>query len=112
MTNYYHLLVREIENIERIKGPGSSILINVLMGQPPEASRSELARPAPLSQAPRLVAIGKPEELLRRRSDIRVAERSLAVATAQIGIFTADLFPQLVGRNSEAYSAAIKIVRS
>jgi outer membrane protein, multidrug efflux system len=36
--------------------------ISVLMGQPPEVSRSELARPAPLPQAPRLVAIGKPEE--------------------------------------------------
>lgn len=42
------------------------------------------------------MAIGKPEKLLRRRPDIHLAERSLAAATAQIGIFTADLFPRVV----------------
>jgi multidrug efflux system outer membrane protein len=80
--------------------------LSVLRGQPPAASRSELARPAPLPQAPRLVAIGKPEELLRRRSDIRVAERSLAAATAQIGILTADLFPRVVFLGNVALEAS------
>ncbi len=39
--------------------------------------------------------IGDPESLLRRRPDIRVAERQLAAATARVGIATADLFPRL-----------------
>ena len=41
------------------------------------------------------VAIGHPADLLRRRPDIRAAERQLAAATARVGIATADLFPRL-----------------
>lgn len=41
------------------------------------------------------LALGNPEALLRRRPDIRSAERSLAAATARIGVATADLFPRV-----------------
>jgi multidrug efflux system outer membrane protein len=41
------------------------------------------------------IPIGRPEDLLRRRPDIRIAERNLAGATARVGIATADLFPRL-----------------
>lgn len=41
------------------------------------------------------LAVGDPEALMRRRPDIRAAERQLAAATARIGVATADLFPQL-----------------
>ena len=41
------------------------------------------------------MATGRPEDLLRRRPDIREAERRLAAATARIGVATADLFPKL-----------------
>jgi outer membrane protein TolC len=36
-----------------------------------------------------------PPDLLRRRPDVRRAERQLAAATAQIGVQTAELFPKL-----------------
>ena len=39
--------------------------------------------------------IGDPAELLRRRPDVRSAERTLAAATARTGVATADLFPRL-----------------
>lgn len=41
------------------------------------------------------VDAGLPLDLLRRRPDIHEAERSLAGATARIGVATADLFPQV-----------------
>jgi NodT family efflux transporter outer membrane factor (OMF) lipoprotein len=41
-----------------------------------------------------VVPIGLPSELLRRRPDVREAERQLASDTAQIGVSTAELFPK------------------
>jgi multidrug efflux system outer membrane protein len=42
-----------------------------------------------------LNAIGTPEQLLRRRPDVRVAERRLAAATARVGVAMGDLFPKV-----------------
>ncbi len=69
--------------------------LGVLTGQQPTALEPELSEPMPLPHTPNLVAIGSPEDLLRRRPDIRVAERNLAAATALIGVATADLFPRV-----------------
>lgn len=67
----------------------------VLLGQrpaeleiPAEPDREGVAFATPLP-------IGDPAELLRRRPDIRAAERSLAAATARTGVVAADLFPRL-----------------
>jgi NodT family efflux transporter outer membrane factor (OMF) lipoprotein len=40
------------------------------------------------------VPVGLPSDLLRRRPDIRRAERELAAGTARVGEATADLFPR------------------
>lgn len=69
--------------------------ISVLCGQPPTAFKSELLVPQPLNMGPTNLAISNPTELLRRRPDIRAAERSLAAATASIGVEVANLFPAL-----------------
>ena len=69
--------------------------LGVLTGQPPTALESELAPASPIPALPALVNIGNPADLLRRRSDIRSAESSLAAATARIGVQTADLFPRV-----------------
>lgn len=67
-----------------------------LTGQAPSAMPpSGFSCPA----APRLerpVPIGEGTGLLRRRPDIRQAERALAAATARIGVATADLYPRIV----------------
>jgi multidrug efflux system outer membrane protein len=67
----------------------------VLLGEPPTRFVLEAPAPAPLDKLPPMIAIGKPEDLLRRRPDIRRAERGLAASTARIGVATADLFPRL-----------------
>ncbi|MDO9104557.1 MAG: efflux transporter outer membrane subunit [Methylovulum sp.] len=69
--------------------------LSVLTGQLPGALAQQLAAPAPLPKIPKTIHIGDPAELLRRRPDIRIAERSLAAATERIGIATADLFPRV-----------------
>jgi outer membrane protein, multidrug efflux system len=73
--------------------------LGVLMGRGPEALVAELEQPAPLPGLPELVTLGRPQELLRRRPDTRVAERELAAATARIGVATADLFPHVTFRS-------------
>jgi multidrug efflux system outer membrane protein len=69
--------------------------IGVLTGQPPAALAEDLARAAPPRALPALGAIGDPAQLLRRRSDLRAAERDLAAATARVGVATADLYPRI-----------------
>jgi multidrug efflux system outer membrane protein len=80
--------------------------LSVLIGEQPTALTAELSEAKPLVALPTLVAIGKPEELLRRRPDIRAAERTLAAATARIGVATADLFPRVTFNGSIGLEAA------
>ncbi len=68
--------------------------IGVLLGQEPSGLEAELRAAAALPAAPPDLPVGLPSELLRRRPDIRKAERELAAATARIGVATADLFPR------------------
>ena len=69
--------------------------LGVLTGRKPGALRETLAPSATLPEIPRIAAVGDPAGLLRRRPDIRVAERELAASTARIGVAVADLFPRV-----------------
>ncbi len=65
----------------------------VLLGQPPGSLAEILAKPEPVPVAPLAVAVGVPAEVLRRRPDVRRAERQLAAQTAQVGVATAARYP-------------------
>ncbi len=70
--------------------------LSVLVGDEPGALTRELSA-VPAEEPPPLPAeipVGLPSDLLRRRPDVRRAERELAAATAKVGVATAGLFPQ------------------
>lgn len=67
----------------------------VLVGETPAALDADLAAVGPIPVAPLDVAVGVPAETLRRRPDIRRAERQIAVQSALVGVTTAQLYPQL-----------------
>jgi NodT family efflux transporter outer membrane factor (OMF) lipoprotein len=67
----------------------------VLLGTYSGAIEEELKRSGKLPRIPQRLRPGVPVDLLRRRPDIRQAERDLAGATARIGVATADLFPSV-----------------
>jgi multidrug efflux system outer membrane protein len=79
--------------------------ISVLTGREPGALLAELTPSADLPPVPAFTAVADPATLLRRRPDIRIAERSLAAATARIGVAVADLFPRVTFTGSIGYAA-------
>jgi multidrug efflux system outer membrane protein len=64
-----------------------------------------LAPTKPLPAPPALVAVGDPLQWLRRRPDIRAAERRLASATAQVGVAESDFLPHLSLTGSFGYTS-------
>jgi multidrug efflux system outer membrane protein len=79
--------------------------IEVLTGRRPGQLTDLLGPTAPMPVLPTSLAIDDPAAMLRRRPDVRVAERQLAATSARIGIATADLFPRLTLNGSLGLSA-------
>jgi NodT family efflux transporter outer membrane factor (OMF) lipoprotein len=77
----------------------------VLTGREPGALDDALSPAAAVPAPPAAVAVGDPAALLRRRPDIRQAERTLAEANASIGQHTADLFPKVTLLGAVGYTA-------
>jgi NodT family efflux transporter outer membrane factor (OMF) lipoprotein len=67
----------------------------VLTGEVPSQFPAEVAKCATPPRVIAAVPVGDGAALLRRRPDIRQAERLLAGATARIGVATAELYPNI-----------------
>jgi NodT family efflux transporter outer membrane factor (OMF) lipoprotein len=76
----------------------------ILLGIPPEELESRLGS-APIPVAPPDVAAGIPADLLRRRPDVRRAEREAAAQCAQIGVAESDFYPHIFINGTMGYSA-------
>ena len=72
----------------------AALALGTLLGGLPEAELALLERGGSMTIVAEL-PVGQRAELLRRRPDIRAAERRLAASTADIGVATAELFPKL-----------------
>ncbi|HVC18301.1 MAG TPA: efflux transporter outer membrane subunit [Rhodanobacter sp.] len=87
-------IAAEIPQLEQQESVSINAL-SLLLGEPPNALRGELATPKPVPPIPPAVPVGLPGELLRRRPDIQQAEAKLHAATADVGVAVSDFFPQI-----------------
>jgi NodT family efflux transporter outer membrane factor (OMF) lipoprotein len=76
----------------------------ILLGIPPEELQARLG-PGPIPTAPVEVAVGIPADLLRRRPDVRRAERQAASQSADIGVAEAEFYPHIAVNGTWEYSA-------
>ncbi|WP_161990592.1 efflux transporter outer membrane subunit [Candidatus Methylobacter oryzae] len=91
----------ELESTEAATAPIAAQIKNarhalaLLSGLPPGGLEAELANVSAVIPNPTAIQPGLPSDLLRRRPDIRQAERTAAAASASIGAAVAELFPKL-----------------
>ena len=83
----------------------------ILLGFPPRDLEPELGPgpelgSAPMPNTPAWVATGIPADLLRRRPDVRSAERKVAAQSAQIGVAEAALYPTIAINGFLGWDAA------
>jgi NodT family efflux transporter outer membrane factor (OMF) lipoprotein len=78
--------------------------ICVLLGLPPAELAAKLGK-APIPISPPEVVVGIPADLIRRRPDVRSAERQVAAQNAQIGVAEANLYPAFFINGTIGYQA-------
>jgi NodT family efflux transporter outer membrane factor (OMF) lipoprotein len=77
----------------------------ILLGKPPHDLNYLFTDGVEIPTAPANVALGMPQDLLRRRPDVRSAERGLAAQSAQIGFAVSELYPHFTIGGSIGTSA-------
>lgn len=70
-------------------------LLATLLGRPPAEFPRDVADCAVLPRLSAPIPVGDGAALIRRRPDIREAERTIAADTARVGVAMADLYPQI-----------------
>lgn len=95
-------LVAQVQSaIPPLEGQRRAALFDLtaLLGRTPANAPAEVESCVTPPHLDALMPVGDGAALIKRRPDVREAERKLAAATAQLGVATADLYPkiQLVG---------------
>jgi NodT family efflux transporter outer membrane factor (OMF) lipoprotein len=68
--------------------------IALLLGEQTATVQAELSAPGWMPDAPPQVPVGLPSDLLRRRPDVRQAERQIAGSAARVGVAVSNLYPK------------------
>jgi len=95
-------LIPDLEDLLR----QATLSLCVLLGRTPSTLEAELGPSGLVPAPPPSIALGVPADLLRRRPDVRRAERIAAATSAQIGVATADLYPSISIAGSTGFAAA------
>jgi NodT family efflux transporter outer membrane factor (OMF) lipoprotein len=84
----------------------SKLSLCVLLGRTASELDEKLGGGSGIPLPPNRIVVGVPADLLRRRPDVRSAERAAAFQSEQIGIATSDLFPSIAISGSAGYEAS------
>ena len=86
--------------------------IALLLGAKPADVQAELAVPGAMPGAPPEVPVGLPSDLLRRRPDIRQAEREISGSAARVGVAVSNLYPKfsLTGQTGSQSGTLLNIL--
>lgn len=90
-TLYYTTQAAEVALEQTLLQLKNSLAI--LLGRSPQSMDGLLDSVEPIPEVPAELAIGMPQDLIRRRPDLRIAERQLAAQSAQIGFAMTELYP-------------------
>jgi len=106
-----HRLQTDLEN-SQAEVPNQIAQINeykdqlaFLSGLTPGALDNLLSGAVVLPAEPQQINVGDPVDLIRRRPDVRNAERKLAASTATVGEHVADLYPKITLRGILGFSS-------
>jgi NodT family efflux transporter outer membrane factor (OMF) lipoprotein len=101
VTRSQALVAQVRSSIPELKGERRAALfeLTALLGRTPAEAPNDLEACHTPPRVTALIPVGDGSTLIKRRPDVRQAERRLAAATAEIGVVTADLYPtiRLVG---------------
>jgi NodT family efflux transporter outer membrane factor (OMF) lipoprotein len=84
----------------------AKLSLSVLLGRTVSELEDALAGSSGIPSPPSQIVVGVPADLLRRRPDVRSAERAAAFQSEQIGIATSELFPSIGISGSAGYEAS------
>lgn len=94
-------MIPMLETLHRV----SENRLSTLMAMPPQDLKAILAGAGRIPQTPPEVVLGIPADLLRRRPDIRKAERLAAAQCAKIGVAESELYPHIAITGQLGYQA-------
>ena len=110
VTRAQALVAQVRSSIPGLEGQRRATLfeLTAVLGRTPVEAPNDLESCHTPPRLDALIPVGDGAALIRRRPDVRQAERRLAAATAEIGVATADLYPTIrLGRTLRRRSGPI-----